>query len=69
MSKKKEEELELDSNMVSDVVSSLLDPIEARKERPKTKKQLEEDKYKRELRKAAAGKVAGWGDYKFDWED
>ena len=68
MPKKNKTKEKLDSNIISDTVNTLLSPLEDRKPREKTKKELEEEEKKRELRKAAAGKVAGWGDYKFDWE-
>ncbi len=56
-----------DDNDFSDTITDFFDKIEA-KQLERQDKEDEKNKYKKELRKEAAGKLAGWGDYKFDWE-
>lgn len=64
--KKDEYNEETLSGLLTGALESILPE---RKERDKTPEELREEELKYELRKSALGKTAGWGDYKFDWED
>lgn len=55
-------------SMISDAATDLYEKLPSRKERPLSEEEEKILEFKRKARQEAAGKLAGWGDYKFDWE-
>lgn len=56
------------SGIVSDLATDLYEMLPSRKEKEVSEKEKAKREAIKQARKEAAGKVAGWGDYKFDWE-
>ena len=55
-------------NVISEAATDLYEKLPSRKERTLSKEEEMLEELKKQARKEAAGKLAGWGDYKFDWE-
>lgn len=68
LSDKSKKSEDVESNIISDFATDLYEMLPSRKDRDLTKEEEDLLEKKKRAREEAAGKLAGWGDYKFDWE-